>query len=341
MQFGLFGGASRGADQSGDSQSYRAFIDYVVRADELDFASLFLVEHHFTGAGQLSASMTFLSYLAGLTERIRLGTGVTVLPWHNPVLVAEQAATIDLVSNGRLDFGIGRGYRPNEFHGFMVDPASAQARFDEAIELIIKSWTSQVRFSFDGNYWHYRDIIVEPQPVQAPHPPIWVAAQSEGSVRQAAARGQSLLLDQFSDTETIGMRIGWYRDEQEKCGTARDAQVAVTRGLLLVDNNSKRDAEIERRLSAIAMLAATARVPGAAEAPVVGSQMLDKSREGTESSTIIGTPDECIARIGELAAVGVDYILLNDPWGGIPRLELFAREVMPAFAAECVSAELA
>ena len=117
--------------------------------------------------------------------------------------------------------------------------------------------------------------------------------------------------------------------------------MAVTRGLLLVDNNSKRDAEIERRLSAIVMLAATARVAGTPEAPVVGSQMLDKSREGTESSTIIGTPDECIARIGELAAVGVDYILLNDPWGGIPRLELFAREVMPAFAAECVSAELA
>src|SRR3546814_7608259 len=84
---------------------------------------------HFTGAGQLSASMTLLSYLAGLTTRMRLGTGVTVLPWHNPVLMAEQAATVDVVSDGRLDFGIGRGYRPNEFHGFMVDPATAPARF--------------------------------------------------------------------------------------------------------------------------------------------------------------------------------------------------------------------
>ncbi len=341
MQFGLFGGAARGTHQSGDSQSYRAFIDYVVRAEKLDFASLFLVEHHFTGAGQLSASLTFLSYLAGLTDRIRLGTGVTVLPWHNPVLVAEQAATIDLVSNGRLDFGIGRGYRPNEFHGFMVDPATAQARFDEAIELIIKSWTSRERFSHDGAYWHYRDIIVEPQPVQAPHPPIWVAAQSESSVRQAAARGQSLLLDQFSDTDTIGMRIAWYRDEQAKCGADGRAQVAVTRGLLLVDENSKRDDEIERRLAAIAMLSATARVPGSPEAPIVGSQMLDKSKESSEASTIIGEPADCIARIKELEAVGVDYILLNDPWGGIPRLELFAAEVMPAFAKVDVSTELA
>src|SRR3546814_164262 len=97
MKFGLFGGAARGADQSGDSQSYRSFVDYVVGAEELGFESLFLVEHHFTGAGQLSASMTLLSYLAGLTTRMRLGTGVTVLPWHNPVLMAEQAATVDVV----------------------------------------------------------------------------------------------------------------------------------------------------------------------------------------------------------------------------------------------------
>ncbi|WP_417591573.1 LLM class flavin-dependent oxidoreductase [Parasphingorhabdus sp.] len=334
MKFGLFGGAARGDEHSGDSQSYRDFIDYVVRADELEFKSLFLVEHHFTGMGQLSASITLLSYLAGLTKQIRLGTGVTVLPWHNPVLLAEQAATVDLVSNGRLDFGIGRGYRPNEFHGFMVDPATAQERFDEAIALILKSWTEQKRWSHKGTYWQYQDVVVEPQPVQLPHPPIWVAAQSEGSVRKAAAKGQSMLLDQFSDTETIGRRIGWFRDEQRQNGIAAlPGQIAVTRGLLLVENNDQRDTEIKQRLTAIEALAATARVPGTEEnAPVVGSKMLDSSREGTEASTIIGTPEDCIARLNELADVGVDYVLLNDPTGGLERLEFFARDVMPAFA---------
>src|SRR3546814_11105870 len=100
----------------------------------------------------------------------------------------------------------------------MVDPATAPARFDEAIGLILKSWTMRERWSHDGAYWHYRDILVEPQPVQPPHPPIWVAAQSEASVRQAAARGQSLMLDQFSDTETIGRRIG--RPEERRGGKA-------------------------------------------------------------------------------------------------------------------------
>ncbi|HEY5299342.1 MAG TPA: LLM class flavin-dependent oxidoreductase, partial [Acetobacteraceae bacterium] len=114
MRFGLFGGArtKRGIDLgTGDSHSYRGFIDYVVEAERLGFDSVFLVEHHFTGQGQVSASLTLLAYLAARTSRIRLGTAVVVLPWHNPVLIAEQAATLDLLSGGRLDLGVGKGYR--------------------------------------------------------------------------------------------------------------------------------------------------------------------------------------------------------------------------------------
>src|SRR5215475_13383678 len=90
MKFGLFGGAKSGGDASADSQSYRRFIDYVLAAEELGYQSLFVVEHHFTGNSQVSASLNLLSYIAGRTQRMRLGTAVVVLPWHNPVLVAEQ-----------------------------------------------------------------------------------------------------------------------------------------------------------------------------------------------------------------------------------------------------------
>ena len=112
MKFGLFGGAraARGGP-TGDSHGYGEFIAYVVEAEKLGFRSVFLVEHHFTGHAQVSASLNLLSYLAACTKRIRLGTAVVVLPWHNPVLVAEQAATLDLLSSGRLDFGVGKGYR--------------------------------------------------------------------------------------------------------------------------------------------------------------------------------------------------------------------------------------
>src|SRR6202789_2146468 len=162
MRFGLFGGARAGRHGvPGDSQGYADYIAYVRAAEELGFDSLFIVEHHFTGHGQVSASLNLLSYLAACTERIRLGTAVVVLPWHNPVLIAEQAATLDLLSDGRLDFGVGKGYRDYEFAGFCVPMDEATERFDEAVEVIRKAWTTKGRFSHHGKRWHFENVVVE------------------------------------------------------------------------------------------------------------------------------------------------------------------------------------
>src|SRR5262245_4572759 len=143
MKFGLFGGAkSSGEGPVGDSTGYAKYIDYVLRAETLGFHSVFVVEHHFTGVGQLSASLNFLSYLAGRTRSLRLGTAVVVLPWHNPALLAEQVATLDLLSGGRLDFGVGKGYREQEFAGFSIPIAEATARFDDAMAVLRQGWDS-------------------------------------------------------------------------------------------------------------------------------------------------------------------------------------------------------
>ena len=114
-----------------------------------------------------------------------------MLPWHNPVLLAEQAATLDLLSGGRLDFGIGKGYRYNEFAGFCVPMKEADARFDEALDVILKAWTADEPFSHRGKYWQYDNIVVEPPTPQRPHPPIWMGAGSENSIRRVAARGST------------------------------------------------------------------------------------------------------------------------------------------------------
>src|SRR5258705_5288385 len=131
MKFGLFGGARARGGPAGDSEGYHHFINYVIEAERFGFSSVFLVEHHFTGHAQVSASLNLLSYLAACTKRIRLGTAVVVLPWHNPVLVAEQAATLDLLSSGRLDFSVGKGYREAEFSGFCIPIAESTERFDD------------------------------------------------------------------------------------------------------------------------------------------------------------------------------------------------------------------
>src|SRR3954453_19581862 len=130
MRFGLFGSAAarRGSGEFDSTEGYRDFIEYNIEAEALGFQGTFVVEHHFTGFGQVSATINLLTWLGARTRTLRLGTAVMVLPWHNPVLLAEQAATLDLLSGGRLDFGIGSGYRYNEFLGFDVGMDEAREK---------------------------------------------------------------------------------------------------------------------------------------------------------------------------------------------------------------------
>src|SRR5215204_6871939 len=181
MQFGIFGSAQAHSNDLGPEtgQGFRDYLDYAIEAEALGFHSSFLVEHHFTGWNQVSATLMLQTALAMRTTRLRLGTAVIVLPWHNPVLLAEQAATLDLLSVGRLDFGVGSGYRYNEFAGFCVPMEEAGARFDECLEVIVKAWASNEPFSHKGRWWQFDDIVVEPPTAQRPHPPIWMGAGGE------------------------------------------------------------------------------------------------------------------------------------------------------------------
>src|SRR5919205_767894 len=142
MRFGLFGSAQarRGGPDDDSGAGYREFVERNIEAEALGYHSTFLVEHHFTGFGQVSATLNLLTWIGARTTTLRLGTAVLVLPWHNPVLLAEQVATLDLLSGGRLDFGIGKGYRHNEFVGFKLPMEEAGDRFEESIDIITKAW---------------------------------------------------------------------------------------------------------------------------------------------------------------------------------------------------------
>jgi alkanesulfonate monooxygenase SsuD/methylene tetrahydromethanopterin reductase-like flavin-dependent oxidoreductase (luciferase family) len=217
VRFGLLCSAQASRDDlpPETGQGFRDYLDFNIEAEELGFHSSFLVEHHFTGWNQVSATLMLLTCLAMRTTRLRLGSAVMVLPWHNPVLLAEEAATLDLISGGRLDFGIGKGYRHSEFNGFQVPEEEAEARFEEAVEVITRAWLQRSRFSHRGRFWRFEDIVVEPPPAQQPHPPFWMAAGSSASIRRAAARGFNLMLDQYASPEQIGERMALYRAERE------------------------------------------------------------------------------------------------------------------------------
>jgi alkanesulfonate monooxygenase SsuD/methylene tetrahydromethanopterin reductase-like flavin-dependent oxidoreductase (luciferase family) len=336
MRFGLFGSATarHGGPDVDSGQGYRQFVEYNVEAEALGYHATFLVEHHFTGFGQVSASLSLLTWVAAKTKTLRLGTAVLVLPWHNPVLVAEQAATIDLLSGGRLDFGVGKGYRHNEFAGFCVPIEEADARFNESLDVIVKSWTAKQRFSHHGKYWQFEDIIVEPPTAQKPHPPMWMGAGSADSIRQVAARGYNLLLDQFASFEAVAERIAIFKAAVEERSRAFDPMdVGVARAYFVARDQADKDAALERRLEAQRRLAVISNAPDGTKNRSSIMAFSD-TREASEESALYGTPDEIARKLEKLRACGVGYILLNGGGPAQDSLRRFAREVMPAFTEE-------
>jgi probable F420-dependent oxidoreductase len=329
MKFGLFGGARARGGPAGDSEGYHDFINYVVEAERLGFSSVFLVEHHFTGFGQVSASLNLLSYLAARTSRIRLGTAVVVLPWHNPILIAEQAATLDLLSNGRLDFGVGKGYRAYEFSGFCVPQDEATERFEEAMAVLRLAWSSDKRFSYKGKWWSYDNVVVEPSPSQRPHPPFWLGAGSAESIRRAARDGYNLLLDQIAPIDLIIERVKIFREECKAVGRAYDPMmVGVTRGLQIIRKESERKQAIRTRREVLKNIGDLARGPGAERYHHIKD---DADAFQLDDAPLLGTPEEIIARLKKLEAGGVENVLFAAPGASVAHLRTFAEEVMPAF----------
>jgi len=332
MRFGLLCSAQANNDEFGPEtgQGFRDYLDFNVEAEALGYHSSFSVEHHFTGWNQVSAPLTLLTGLAMRTTKLRLGTAVMVLPWHNPILLAEQAATLDLISGGRLDFGIGKGYRHNEFKGFGIPQEEAEARFEEAIEVIMRSWTSRTRFSHRGRYWQFEDIVVEPPAAQRPHPPLWVAAASPPSIRRAAARGFNLILDQYAGPGAIGERIALYRSEREaRRYTFDPMQVTVARQLYVAKDEADKQAALARQAQYTQRTVAVSRAPDGK----AGSHVLAyaDTAGATEANALYGTPDEICGMLAALNKAGVEYVLLTID-GGKEQLRRFAREIMPEFS---------
>ena len=217
MRFGLFGGPA-GGGASPDVDAYGNYAGMVIEAEQLGFSGVYLLEHHLTGRDQISSTLAMFAYRAGRTSSIQLGAAVGVVPRHDPLLFAEQAATVDVLSGGRLDLGVGRGYRDYEFTGFGVEQDEAGSRFDEAIEALCLTWGSEERFSYHGRTWDFEDVVIEPRSVQQPHPSLWLGADSPFSIERAGREGYRLFLDQVGSFELTAKRVATYRSARESTG---------------------------------------------------------------------------------------------------------------------------
>lgn len=333
MRFGLFCTAQADSGNSGPEtgQGFRDYLDFNIEGEALGYYSSFLVEHHFSGWNQVSATLTLLTCLAMRTTTLRLGSAVIVLPWHHPVLLAEQAATLDLMSGGRLDFGIGKGYRHSEFKGFGIPREEAEPRFEEALDVILRGWTTRERFSHRGRFWQLEDIVVEPPPAQRPHPPIWIAAGSAPSIKRAATRGFNLILDQYAAPDLIGERIALFRAEREASAQKFDPmQVAVARQVYVAKDKADKEAALERLATFTQRTVAVSRAPDGK----AGSHVLAYADQAgaTEANALYGTPDEICGKLHALEQAGAEYLMLTIAGGSKEQLQRFAREIMPEFS---------
>ena len=313
--------------------------EWCMRMEELGFEFGSVGHHSFTEGFFSAAPFTFLGAIAARTSRLKLATGVFLLPLHHPVAVAEQLATLDQLSCGRAIFGVGVGYRDYEYDGFGVARRERGKRADEALQIIRGGFETH-RYDFAGEYFSLRDLPVDPLPVQRPHPPMWIGGSSDGALRRAARYGDGWMTDNMLPLSHIRERVDTYRGLCREAGREpgtivllRNAWVAGTRD------------EVERDwLPSVIDFHMSYRRAGVELPDTDGIYTrLDKGErvglaEFARERGIAGTPEDCIEQIRRWESeAGVDriYLMLTGPADYAARmraLELFGSEVVPNVA---------
>lgn len=319
-------------------------------AEDLGFDSVWPAEHHFSEYGYCVSTGLMLAALAQVTTRIRLGTGIVVLPFHNPIRVAEEFALLDLMSDGRVDFGIGRGYQPHEFRGYGVDQTKSRGIFNEAIEIIQQAWTEE-RVNFSGVHFRFQDVTVRPKPLQKPHPPIWMAALSPESFVQAGRKGFNLLCAPvFGFGGKSGLdSIDAYRKALRDAGyDPSSRQIAALCMLYVSESREQAARDFADPVIWYYRTFSKYIAPPPGEAPVKTYEPYVATRDLAAAVTweqlqslgavICGTPEEATERIADLQrTLGFTTLLCWTRLGGLDHrkvlasMKLMERRVIPHF----------
>ena len=225
---------------SSENEAFKESFALVDQAEDLGVPSVWLAEYHFNPGRVLSSPITISGAIAARTRRIRLGTAVLLLPLANPVRVAEEIATLDQISDGRVEFGIGRGTFPNVHEGFGVPFSESRGRFEECVEIILKAWTAD-SFSFHGEHFSINELSVNPKPFQTPYPPVKVGVTSAESFPVIGRMGYDILINPsrvFTLAE-LKPSIAEYRKARRDAGHDGGGKVGLRIPVYLSDDPQK------------------------------------------------------------------------------------------------------
>ena len=223
------------------STVYQRALQRIEIMDQTGYDAVWLTEHHFTDYSLCPSIPVMGSYAAARTKNLRIGTGVSLAAFYNPLRLAEEIALLDTLSGGRINWGTGRGFDANEFKAFNVPMEESHARFRETVDIVLKAWTNE-RLTYNGKYYSYDNVEVLPKPLQQPHPPVWTAASSPPAIKWSAAMGYSILMDPHSTHVEIGQKWELYRDQLEQHGhsiAGRETPMARLLAIAPTDEQAK------------------------------------------------------------------------------------------------------
>jgi luciferase family oxidoreductase group 1 len=341
MQFGTFL-LMQSPSACPSEEVYARAIEQAQAAEDLGFRNIWLAEHHFSTYGYVGRPVQLATFIAARTQRLRVGTAVIVVPLHHPLVIAEEIAMLDQLAGGRVDIGLGRGYQYYEFERLGLDLDSARDRWDEAIDIILLALRGQP-FTYEGAHYRIPETSVFPHPVQRPHPPIWVTAQSPESVAATVRRGFNLLTGGFGvSVERMAEFRSLYDRLLAEVQPERVPEVGVQRAVYVTDSEADaRDAAEEARWNMRVTLSLrnhyekveqghAVAVPGPSE---------PSTEELLERYLVIGTPETVVRQIRRLEeAVGIGHFNCSFWFGDLSQervlrsMRLFADEVMPEFS---------
>jgi alkanesulfonate monooxygenase SsuD/methylene tetrahydromethanopterin reductase-like flavin-dependent oxidoreductase (luciferase family) len=366
MRFALFYEIPVARPWGPDSErlAYQNTLDQAVAAERFGWDAVWTVEHHFLEEYSHCSNPEILyGAIAARTEQIRLGYGVRLMPkpYNHPVRTAESVAVLDLISNGRVDFGTGRSSTRPELEGFGIDPRETREMWQEAIEHVVGCWTND-EYSFEGKHWSMPKRRVLPKPLQKPHPPLWGATSSEDGHRQVGELGLGLCsfavgvpADQIKGKidvyrEAVGScerPVGAYVNDQAAtftmtvCAPTREEAWTTAResfewypkhGARLIASVAGLMAEREQDLGNYAYVADLQRSDEQGLLDLLTVEYLAEA-----GACVLGTPEDCAALCKKYEAAGVDLLLcLVNPYKisheqVMQTIELMGREVIPSF----------
>ena len=324
------------------AEAFDESFQQVETAEQLGMDSVWLAEHHFSPERSVLASpLVIASALAARTRRIRIGLAVQVLPLTNPLRIAEEAATVDQISKGRLDFGVGRSGLTKYYQGYNVPYTESRGRFFEALEIITKAW-GQEHFSHRGEFFSFHNVTVVPRPYQQPHPPVRVALASADTFSLIGRLGHAIFISANTPIPQLQERLALYRQARQEAGHPGPGDVALRIPAYVAETAEQARAEPEVSTMHAIRYAAEELITTAAN-PEVAERLRQTANTPYDDilkrRVLYGTPEAVVSRLQEYRdALGISGVVLEMNYGGrlpyervINSIKLLTTRVAPKF----------